>query len=152
MKPAFFQLILCAISGSALASATSTGNGTATTANSTSTGSLAGTSPGTLAGSAFSTCTNIGFSSTTISASCPDANMIFHSSSINTNNCIGNNDGNLVHGNKYASTCSAITFTPSSANGVSLSAACKNKKGQEVQASVDLGTFIINNGGTLTCA
>ncbi|KAJ7104757.1 Cyanovirin-N [Mycena epipterygia] len=151
MKPAFFQLILCAISGSALASATSTRNGTATTANSTSTGSLARTSPGTLAGSAFSTtCMNIGFSSTTILASCPDANGIFHSSSINTNNCIGNNDGNLVPGNKYASTCSAITFTPT-ANGVILNAACKNEKKQEVQASVNLDTIISNNGGTLSC-
>ncbi|KAJ6620982.1 hypothetical protein B0H10DRAFT_1729442, partial [Mycena sp. CBHHK59/15] len=81
------------------------------------------------------TCSGIGFSGTILKASCNDWGGSSKTTSIDTNSCVGNNNGILIAGTNYASTCGEITFAVTTVN-----ATCINRNKVPVPASLDLGS------------
>ncbi|KAJ6587542.1 hypothetical protein DFH09DRAFT_1427638 [Mycena vulgaris] len=112
--------------------ATGTGTGTDTEATPTST---PGASPITLVNFSH-TCENIDFSGDILKASCKDWGGSFKSTSINTNECIGNSNGVLVAGSGYINSCSGTTWSSAT---VTINSTCTNRQKQPVPASLNFG-------------
>ncbi|KAH6557002.1 hypothetical protein KP509_1Z070400 [Ceratopteris richardii] len=85
-------------------------------------------------------------SGTTLSASCADISGNPVTSSLDLNDKISNNDGQLVcPGADFAASCSNIGLS----GGHTLVANCKDVNGAVIQTSLDLNNCISNNDGYL---
>ncbi|KAJ6518304.1 hypothetical protein C8R47DRAFT_1062828 [Mycena vitilis] len=64
------------------------------------------------------------------------------------NNCIGNNNGDLGRGADFSSTCSNVEVI---SGALTLSAKCISRGGVSVGSTIDLGQFVAADHETLAC-
>ncbi|KAJ7199052.1 hypothetical protein GGX14DRAFT_664794 [Mycena pura] len=111
-----------------------TGTGTGTGDPAPTGTSTPGANPVTLVNFSH-TCQSIDFSGDILKASCKDWGGSFKTTSIDTNGCIGNNNGVLVAGSNYIQSCSGITFNPGT---ITINVTCTDRNKQQVPASLNL--------------
>ncbi|KAL4077904.1 Cyanovirin-N [Scleroderma citrinum] len=91
-------------------------------------------------------CTNYGLDGTELDASCRRDDGSYNPTSINLDNCIGNNNGVLVCGGDYSASCSGCSMS-----GTTLDCTCREDSGTEHGTSVNLDDCVTNNNGNLSC-
>ncbi|KIJ40758.1 hypothetical protein M422DRAFT_48990 [Sphaerobolus stellatus SS14] len=86
--------------------------------------------------------------SDTLIASCLAPDGSTKVSSLDLNNCLGNNNGNLVCGNHFSSTCGNLFFEA----GTSIvQGVCKAKNQSIVNTMIDISNCVGNNAGIVVC-
>lgn len=91
-------------------------------------------------------CSNLSLSGSMLNATCRTRNGRNSSTSLDLNNCVTNNNGNLERGVNFFNTCYGCNL-----NGATLSCRCRRRNGTSRDTSLNLGSFISNTNGFLTC-
>ena len=90
-------------------------------------------------------CRKVSLKGSILHAECQQNNRSYMKTTVDLNNCVGNNNGRLVKGNKkYTTSCSSCMLMSSRYLGCMQ---CTQKNGGKVQTEINLSNFITNDNG-----